>query len=319
MRSRVSSAAVVAIALGTTGCISPQTLGRLDGVRFEQVLDRPEITELVGKGIQVGQTILGALVIILALSCAWRAWEGKHWTELAKEWILWAAGVAYLIGSTSSNTFGPVRWIFEAGQYLGQLFEPQGGYWAANRDVAVGKMTAFLLSVQAPAATPADAAGQATAAVLDGFAQVTLNWGSVFFILLNGILLYIVKLVMQASYVFLLVFFWTLTPLVLPMAVIPHTRGIFIAWLKSYVSVALWPMFLAIVERIVVAIPWSAWMGVDGLLGGGDPLAGVTAWGQGQLILLVLNFAFLAVYLSIPIISNRIVTGVAQHIRTGLL
>ena len=292
----------------STGCISQQTLGRLDGVRFEQVLDRPEITELIGKGVTVGGTILGALVVILAFQCAWRAWEGSPWTGLVKEWLLWVAMVTYLLTSLSSSTYGPIRWIYEAGQYLGHLFGTESGYWAANRDAAVGKMTKFLLAAQSPSSAP-DAAADASAAVLDGFAMMTLQPASVALIILNGILLYVVKLVMQASYVFLLVFYWTLTPLVLPFAVLPHTRNIFVAWLKSYISVALWPVFLAIAERLAVAIPWSTWMGVDDLLQGGDPITGLLGWGQGQIMLLVLNLAFLAVYLSIPIISHRIVAA----------
>jgi hypothetical protein len=311
--------AVAGAGLLSTGCISQQTLGRLDGVRFEQVLDRPEITELISKGVNVGEAILGGLVILLAFHCAWRAWEGRPWTGLVKEWLIWVTLAAYLMASLSSRAYGPIRWIFEAGQYLGHLFEPDGGYWAANRDAAVGKLTKFLLTAQAPADSAPEGSADAAAAVLDGFAMMTLQPTSVVLIILNGILLYLVKLVMQASYVFLLVFYWTLTPLVLPLAVLPATRNVFIAWLKSYIGVALWPMFLAITERIAVAIPWSTWMGLDDLQRGGDLLSGLMSWGQGQIMLLVLNLAFLAIYLSIPVVSNRIVTGMAQHIRTGLI
>lgn len=303
----------------STGCISQQTLGRLNGVRFEEVLDRPEITDLVAKGVSVGETLLGALVILLAFHCAWNAWEGRPWTGLIKEWLLWVGLVLYLMASLSSGAHGPLRWIFESGQYLGQLLAPQGGYWAANRDAAVGKMTKFLVAAQAPTSLPPDAAADGAAAVLDGFAMVTLQPVAVVLIIVNGILLYLVKMVMQASYVFLLVFYWSLTPLVLPLAVLPQTRNIFLAWLRSYIGVALWPVFLAITERLAVAIPWSTWMGVDDLIRGGDPLNGLMSWGQGEIMLFVLNLAFLAVYLSIPIVSHRIVTGVAQHVRTGLL
>jgi len=318
-RAQTRALGVAATSLLSTGCISQQTLGRLDGVRFEQVLERPEITELISKGVDVGATMLGALVILLALHCAWKAWEGRPWTGLVKEWLIWVVLVAYLMSSLSSRAYGPILWIFEAGQYLGHLFEPEGGYWAANRDAAVGKMTKFLVTAQAPTNSPPDGAADAAAAVLDGFAMVSLQPTSVVLIILNGILLYVVKLVMQASYVFLLVFYWTLTPLVLPLAVLPHTRNIFIGWLKSYIGVALWPVFLAIAERLAVAIPWSTWMGIDDLQRGGDLLTGLMSWGQGQIMLLVLNLAFLAVYLSIPVVSSRIVTGVAQHIRTGLV
>ena len=303
----------------SAGCISQRTLGRLDGIRFEEVLERPEITDLVQRGVTVGGTLLGALVILLAFYCGWKAWEGQPWTGLVKEWLFWVALVLYLMASLTSTAFGPLRWVYEAGRYLGSLFAVEGGYWAANRDAAIGKMTQFLISAQAPPAASVDGSADAAAAVLDGFAMTTLQPVSVAMILLNGILLYLVKLVMQASYVFLLVFYWALTPLVLPMAVLPQTRSIFLGWLRSYVSVALWPLFLSIAERLAVAIPWSTWMGIEDMLGATDPIAGVTAWAQGQIMLLVLNLAFLAVYLAIPIVSHRLVSGVSQHIRTGLL
>ena len=52
------------------------------------------------------------------------------------------------------------------------------------------------------------------------------------------------KMVMQVSYAWLVAFYWMLTPLVAPMAIVPQTCGVFLGWLKTYVSVALWPMFL---------------------------------------------------------------------------
>src|SRR5450432_1452383 len=107
MTPRARAFGIAVVALLGTGCISPQTLGRLDGVRFEQVLERPEVTDLIAKGATVGGTMLGALVILLALSCAWRAWEGRPWTGLVREWLIWVALVLYLMGSLSNRAYGP--------------------------------------------------------------------------------------------------------------------------------------------------------------------------------------------------------------------
>ena len=69
------------------------------------------------------------------------------------------------------------------------------------------------------------------------------------------------KMVMQVSYAWLISFYWMLTPMVAPMVILPQTRGVFLGWLKTYVTVALWPMFFAFAERLALAIPWSAWLG----------------------------------------------------------
>src|SRR5207247_6534702 len=78
---------------------------------------------------------------------------------------------------------------------------------------------------------------------------------------LNGIGIYIMKMVMQVSYAWLISFYWMATPIVAPMVILPQTRGVFLGWLRTYVSVALWPMFFAFAERLGLAIPWSPRMG----------------------------------------------------------
>ena len=55
------------------------------------------------------------------------------------------------------------------------------------------------------------------------------------------------------------------------MVILLQTRGVFVGWLKTYVSVALWPMFFAFAERLALAIPWSARLGeFDGAVSSWD-------------------------------------------------
>jgi hypothetical protein len=311
---------VAAAAFMSSGCITQTTLGRLHtAVRPEEVLVRPEITGLIGRGIQVGEIILGGLTVILAFTCWFRATQGTPFVALAKEWIVGVGIALWILTTVRSGLFGPVRWIYESGQYLGQLFGPANGFFMANHDLAVGRMAQFLQMVQtAPGGTPSTAE-QAAVAMSEGLAFILMNPVAVVGVLLNSIALHLFKLVLQVSYTFLLIFYWTLTPIVAPTLVLPQTRHIFIGWVKSYVSIALWPFFFAIVEQLAIAIPWASWLGIENILAGGDILSGLAYWSQGQLMLLVLNIAFLGVYASIPIVSNRIVTGAAQPFRAGLL
>jgi hypothetical protein len=98
------------------------------------------------------------------------------------------------------------------------------------------------------------------------------------------------------------------------MVILPQTRGVFLGWLKTYVSVALWPMFFAFAERLALAIPWSAWLGAaDGT---------TDIWGltvnvlQGETMLAIFNISFFFVFLSIPIASYMIVSGASRPFRT---
>ena len=125
---------------------------------------------------------------------------------------------------------------------------------------------------------------------------------------------HIMKMVMQVSYAWLISFYWMLTPIVAPMVILPQTRGVFVGWLKTYVSVALWPMFFAFTERLALAIPWTVWM--HSSQGAQGTLDIATSIAQGQIMLLVFNITFFFVYLSIPIASHLIVSGASRPFRT---
>jgi hypothetical protein len=130
---------------------------------------------------------------------------------------------------------------------------------------------------------------------------------------LNAIAIYIMKMVMQVSYAWLISFYWMMTPIVAPLVILPQTRGIFLGWLKAYVSVAMWPMLFAFAERLAIAIPWSAWLGVrDGLTDAFEITASIA---QGEFMLLIFNITFFFVYLSIPIASYLIVAGASRPFR----
>ena len=81
---------------------------------------------------------------------------------------------------------------------------------------------------------------------------------------MNAIAIYLMKMVMQVSYAWLISFYWMLTPLVAPMVILPQTRSVFLGWLKTYVSVALWPMFFAFAERLASPSLGARGWDVDG-------------------------------------------------------
>ena len=99
-----------------------------------------------------------------------------------------------------------------------------------------------------------------------------------------------------------------------PVDVVVMTRNVFLGWLRTYISVALWPVLFAFAERLALAIPWSAWLGVaDGAVDGWDFISRIM---QGEMMLLIFNITFFFVYLSIPIASHLIVSGASRPFRT---
>jgi hypothetical protein len=325
-RTRVSLLlAATPLALLSSGCVTQQTLGRMEQtIRPEQVLLRPEISNLIVKGTNVGLVGMSSMVVLLAFVCWYRAQNGIPFLTLIKEWVLWVGVATWILSTVGSGTLGPVRWIYEAGQALAQLFSPDYAYATANHDIAVSKMAEFLQQVQVASAS---GGGSTTLppqvlAFLEGFTWVLQNPVMVAGVVLNGIAIHLFKMVLSVSYTFLLVFYWTLTPIVAPTLVLPQTRHIFVGWAKSYIAIALWPFFFAIVENLAIAIPWSTWLGVETLAGSWSLdriVDGMTWWSQAQVTLVILNISFLAVYASIPIVSSRIVNGATQPFRAGLL
>ena len=215
---------------------------------------------------------------------------------------------AYIL-STVGTSAGLERWIWDVGIYLGEQFSPSKGFLMENFDKAVGQHGESILGIQKIAPLLGEDERRIVEAVAWQFSspQVAALVG------LNAIGIYLMKMVMQVSYAWLISFYWMLTPIVAPMAILPQTRNVFLGWLKTYVSVAMWPMLFAFSERLALAIPWSAWLGaIDGVT---DPWMMTTNFLQGEIMLLIFNVTFFFVYLSIPIASYLIVSGASRPFR----
>ena len=128
-------------------------------------------------------------------------------------------------------TSGLEQWIWKAGVYLGQQFSPTEGFLMANFNKAVGEHSEVILKLQriAPDLQPQ------TQRLVEAVAWQFSNPLVAGLVGLNAIAIYLMKMVMQVSYAWLIAFYWMLTPLVAPMAIAPQTRGVFLGWLKAYV------------------------------------------------------------------------------------
>lgn len=301
-------ATVVVISLLCTGCTA-DVLGRMKGFDVMQIIQSVPVAEAVQKGKAIGTICAGIEALILAFVSWYRVHTGAPWLAIAKDWVLGML-VCALILTTVGTAAGLEQWIWKVGLYLGQRFNPTQGFLMENFNKAVGQHSEVILKLQriAPDLQPQ------TQRLVEAVAWQFSSPMAAGFVGLNAIAIYLMKMVMQVSYAWLISFYWMLTPLVAPMVILPQTRGVFLGWLKTYVAVALWPMFFAFAERLALAIPWSAWLGeFDGAVSAWDM---ATRWFQGELMLLIFNVAFFFVYLSIPLASHLIVSGASRPFRT---
>jgi hypothetical protein len=305
MKNRL--AFVVVLALLSAGCTG-EVLGRMRGFDVLQIIRSQPVLEAVAKGRSVGLVLAGIETLILAFVSWYRIHAGSAWLAVTKDWFLGILLCAYIL-STVGTSAGLERWIWDVGIYLGEQFSPSKGFLMENFDKAVGQHGELILGIQKIAPLLGEDERRIVEAVAWQFSspQVAALVG------LNAIGIYLMKMVMQVSYAWLISFYWMLTPIVAPMAILPQTRNVFLGWLKTYVSVAMWPMLFAFSERLALAIPWSAWLGaLDGVT---DPWMMTTNFLQGEIMLLIFNVTFFFVYLSIPIASYLIVSGASRPFR----
>lgn len=298
---------VAGLALLSAGCTA-DILGRMKGFDVQQIVLSQPVVDAVVKGRNVGRVLAGIETLLLAFMCWYRIQIGAHWLSVAKDWVLGIFACAYVL-TTVGTPMGIERWIWNVGVYLGQLFSPAGGFLMANYDKAVGEHAGLYLYLQKIAPLLGDNDRRVVEAFLWQFSSPQMA-GVVW---LNALGIYVMKMITQVSYAWLIAFYWMLTPLIAPMVILPQTRGVFVGWVKAYISVALWPMFFAFAERLALAIPWSAWLGSFDQAP--DFFSKVTAFGQGELMLIIFNVTFFFVYLSIPIASYMLVSGASRPFR----
>ena len=299
---------VLSLAFLTAGCTA-DVLGRLKGFDVMQIIRSAPVAEAVQKAKTLGSMLAGIEALILAFVSWYRIHTGAPWLAIAKDWFVGIAVCAFILLSAGTAT-GLEQWIWRAGVYLGEQFNPAEGFLIENFNKAVGQHSGLFLHIQRIVPNVRSDEQRAVEAVAWIFSSPYVSA----FVGLNAIGIYVMKMVMQVSYAWLISFYWMACPVVAPMVILPQTRGVFLGWLRTYVSVALWPMFFAFAERLALAIPWTAWIGAADSAADGWQV--VTSILQGELMLLIFNIAFFFVFLSIPIASHLIVSGASRPFRT---
>ena len=299
---------VLTLAVLSTGCTA-DVLGRMKGFDVVQIILSDPVREAVDKAKNVGRVLASIEALLLAFVCWYRIHAGAAWLSVVKDWFVGILVCAFVLTSVGT-TAGLEQWIWSAGIYLGELFNPAKGFLMENFDKAVGQHAQQIIDITS-GAVPNMRAEDSRA--FEAIAWQFSNPFTAGLVGANAVGIYLMKMIMQVTYAWLISFYWMLTPLIAPMVILPQTRSVFLGWLRTYISIALWPLFFAFSERLALAIPWSAWIGAAD--GAADIWAVIANVLQGEMMLLIFNITFFFVYLSIPLASYLIVSGASRPFR----
>jgi hypothetical protein len=300
MGKRLRLLGLAGLGLACTGC-DAQTIVQLSNLDLaSDILHSPGITSLVQMTAPLGQALTAAALSLLCLYLWYRANEGLPWISLAKELFIYGT-IAVMFLSTA-----PLEYILNLGLTEGQRFSGDGHVLRGAQQLAA---TLSKWMSQAQQFSPGLSNDQVRQA-LNAFLQFWTSPYHAMLILLNGAAFTLLRQIYNVIMAVIVVIAWVTAPYVSWTVVLPQTRHIFKAWLLGYISVCTWPLLMGIFERIAQGLPWEKWMAGD--LSLSDPLGGMARWGQGQLILLIVNLALFVAYSSLPIISYKTVMGQAR-------
>jgi hypothetical protein len=211
--------------------------------------------------------------------------------------------------NTFSSGAGPVQWLLDAGGFLGATFSP-GAHATEALSAVVSRYGQIVLAiVQAPSGSLSEAPYRFVEAW-----QYYLSFPIVAAaIALNATGIFVMRLILNVAFVWLVAFYKMVGPLAIPFVILPQTRSIFLGWLRTFASISLWPWLFALAERLAVAIPYSTWIGTD--LYSGDIVSGINVIVQGQIMFLAINVVFFFVYLGIPVAAHLLVSGAGRPFR----
>lgn len=311
-RRRLGLALVLGASLGSGACLPPQTVGQLAKLDIRRSLQsEPSIREATSRASALAVTLSSALLVLVAIHCGIKAHRAdvRLWA-VAQDYAVGVVVMVTLVGAWKAGG-GPFAAIAEAGLRLGDRFAPTGDP-VSSAWVEAARKAGELADGIGSAAGRVDigtAGGRLIEAL--GYALVALPWVA-WAAGLNTILLFVFRLVAQASYVVLMALYWMVGPLVAPFIALPQTRQVFYGWLKAFLAVSLWPLFFALMERVFLALPMLAFCGIGS---SADPAEAVGVVLRSQIVFLAMNCVAAMSYLGIPVLAYLIVAGLGKPFR----
>ena len=331
MRQRLSRLIVLlGLVVMNTGCFAVDEkllteLSKAD-ITIERALFQPSggVENLVKRGVKTGWVMTVVALLVLALYLAGKFLMEKEGQvslrALIKENLWWLVVCFFFLTNIGSGQngggYGLIQGIYRAGEELGELYEPAGGFVTASegRRAAYQQQAIYALTAQSEASKVSGEDIGFLGLLWRSSAQELMERNTASGNALLALTLPVVRSVAKISMMVLIIIYWTLTPLMAPLLLLPFTRPIFASWLKSYISICLWPMFFGLIETIASFLPWEAFTHIGTLH---NPLTVLTAMTTNGTALVMLDLTLFMLYITVPLISAKIVNQGSGAVKAG--
>jgi hypothetical protein len=311
------------VGLASTGCFPTEVLrtpgfGNLPGLDGEKVLESASVSGGLEACRVAALAAAGTLLVVVAGMTAGGIWFGWFTSVLktTSGWLLWSGLAVITIGAFGREEwYAPDYVIRHAGQTLGRAVNPTQDVARPYVEVvaSTARATEQLRTLVSQAGT--DPNWMDKAGVVVGIAFLTSNPIGAWLLYINSTAVLMMKMLLQASYAFLIAFYTMMGPLVAVCLIVPPWRRVFWAYLRVYLSIALWPAAWGLCERALDGVT-EGWFGsMQGAWRSGDMMVVAQSVGVGATMTFIANCLFFFVYLGVPIATTMLVNSAGKSFR----
>ncbi len=314
------SAVVVVLALGSSACVDPQTLGTLRGViTARSLLDDPGVRDLAARSAMYARSWAAAATVVALLWLHLRLRAGDR--EVLVPFVLYLTLACTLLAPTFGDALYWPRAAVKVGQDVTDLYPVTDWvvYGGATPTTPTTGLPSFArtgwASVSALRARVTDGGDRRDAQFLEAEA-LAVFLGSppgALLVVLATVGSYISALALQVMQATSIAILAVLFPVMAPLVILPWTRGLFWGYARWFTALLLWGAMFRIVDAVMLAVqlrsltePLNAAMHAD-------------AWTLAQLLPnflvvgAVVHLAFFGLQFMVPGLAYGIVHGVAQR------
>lgn len=316
----LKASAVVLLALGSTACVDPQTLGTLRGVITPSVLlDDPGVRDLAARSATYAKSWAAAATVIALLWLHLRLRTGDR--EVLVPFILHVTLGYVLLAPTFNDALFWPRAAVKVGRDVAELYPVTdwlvyGGATPTTPNLGLpGFARTGWAGVGALRARVAEGGDRRDPQFLqaEALAQFLGSPPGAVLVVLATVGSYISAVALQVMQATGLAILAVLFPIVTPLVILPWTRGLFWGYLRWFVALLLWGAMFRIVDAVMLSVQLRSLT---------EPLAAAThadAWALAQLLPnflvagVVVHLAFFGMQFMAPGLAYSLVHGVAQR------
>lgn len=319
-RSLPSLVLVLLLALSSSACIEPQTLGTLRGViTASSLLQDDGVRDLAARSATHAKSWTAAATVVALFWLHFRLRQGDR--EALVSFVLYTTLAYTLLAPTFSDALYWPRAAVKVGQDVADLYPVTD--WLAFRGgtpatptlglpgfAHAGWQGVALLRDRVAAGGDRREAHFLEAEALSEFLGSPVG---ALLILLATTGSYLSALALQILQATTLAILSVLFPVVTPLVILPWTRGLFLGYVRWVATLLLWGAMFRIIDAVMLAVQLRSLVEPMLAAASGD------AWTIAQLVPnflaagVVVHLAFFALQFAAPALAYGIVHGVAQR------